>query len=515
MTTTVQPNKTKLKAVRDVITSWIQVPTLKEFIENSGGTAIVELVANNRWIRQLVFRIFEKRTKQFYMEREDIPLAVKYQQYYMARAVLDAIARHIDNVQDKEWAKQALTQRVAPALMKAAVRQADRYEQHKQEYGEHPPGFLVISPTKACNLNCKGCYANASGSSNEKLDFETFNKILEEKKELWGSWFTVISGGEPFMYKSDGKDLLDVVERHPDNFFLVYTNGTLIDEKTARRMAELGNITPAISVEGYEEETDERRGKGTYKKILQAFENLQNNGVPYGVSLTAFNHNAHMLNQDFFDTYVYELGVYYVWIFQYMPIGREQSLDLLVTPEQRLRMYRDTEYAVKEKRMFIADFWNSGAVSSGCISAGKPGGYMYIDWNGEVTPCVFNPYSPANIYDVYDNGGDLNDVVQNPFFKEIRRWQREYGTDTPPEETGNWMTPCPIKDHYDYMYEQLTTYKPKPIDPSGEEALQDENYREGLIDYGKKVEEITAPIWEKEVIEPERERKKGNNGSEG
>jgi len=50
--------------------------------------------------------------------------------------------------------------------------------------------------------------------------------------------FVVISGGEPFMYKSDGKDLLDMVEAHPDMYFLVYTNGTQIDRETARALED-------------------------------------------------------------------------------------------------------------------------------------------------------------------------------------------------------------------------------------------------------------------------------------
>lgn len=70
------------------------------------------------------------------------------------------------------------------------------------------------------------------------------------------------------MYKSEGKTLLDIFEKYNDMFFLVYTNGTLITPEIAKRLAKLGNATPAISVEGYEKETDERRGKGVYKKFL-------------------------------------------------------------------------------------------------------------------------------------------------------------------------------------------------------------------------------------------------------
>jgi len=75
----------------------------------------------------------------------------------------------------------------------------------------------------------------------------------------------------------------------------MYTNGTLIDRECAARLAELGNVTPAISVEGWEKETDERRGKGVFRKIMQAMENLRNAGVPYGILVTATRENAEIL----------------------------------------------------------------------------------------------------------------------------------------------------------------------------------------------------------------------------
>jgi len=115
-------------------------------------------------------------------------------------------------------------------------------DRFSQEFGMNPPSFLTISPGKTCNLQCKGCYASA-GPTAEKLDWSTFDRIITEAKTLWGVRFLVISGGEPLAYRSEGKGLLDAAEEHPDVFFMFYTNGTLIDEKTAQRMAALGNVT--------------------------------------------------------------------------------------------------------------------------------------------------------------------------------------------------------------------------------------------------------------------------------
>src|SRR6056297_491309 len=118
------------------------------------------------------------------------------------------------------------------------------------------------------------------------------------------SRFVTISGGEPFVYKSEGKTLLDIFEKYNDVFFLVYTNGTLITPKVADRLAKAGNVTLAISVEGFERETDARRGKGVFKKILQAFENLRNAGVPFGTSVTPTSQNVDLLLTDeFYDYY--------------------------------------------------------------------------------------------------------------------------------------------------------------------------------------------------------------------
>jgi len=91
-------------------------------------------------------------------------------------------------------------------------------------------------------------------------------------------------------------------EKHPDVLFMFYTNGTLIDEKTAQRIAALGNVTPAISVEGWHERTDERRGVGVFDKILAAMEQLRKAGVFFGISLTATRHNVEeILSEEFID----------------------------------------------------------------------------------------------------------------------------------------------------------------------------------------------------------------------
>ena len=370
-----------------------------------------------------------------------------------------------------------------------------------KEFAQEPPGFVTISPGKKCNLRCTGCYAASGGEFKEKLNFATVDRIVQEKTDLWGSFFTVVSGGEPLLWKSDGKGLLDLARAHPDNYFMFYTNGTLINKKVAKQLAELGNLTPAISVEGFKKETDERRGKGVFKKVLEAMENLREVGVPFGISLTATKYNAEtVISDELVDFFFEKQGAIYGWIFQYMPIGRHQSLDLMVTPEQRKWMFEQEKHIIHDKNIFLPDFWNGGVYSSGCLAGGRAGGYIYIEWNGNVTPCVFYPYSQVNINDVYKNGGYLNDVLKTPLMKGIRKWQKDYGFGKSGKEVHNLIAPCGIRDHYEFTHDLILKTKPKPIDENAAEAVEDPLYYKGMVKYDKKFQELTDDIWQEEFI---------------
>ncbi|MBL7075299.1 radical SAM protein [candidate division KSB1 bacterium] len=481
------------------------LPTVKSMLAMPFLTLVNAVLANDA-LRGLALKVGEKKIYHTLVERNDSggPRRVQEDKYYMLRNMLHSINRALENMRVSPSVRRGLIRvLVGNVLLEDnATRRA-----FEETHGFGVPFFLLISPTKRCNLRCIGCYASSCAANAEKLDYETADRILTEKRELWGSHFTVISGGEPLMWESEGKDLIDVAAKHSDQYFLMYTNGTLIDEKMAQRMAEVGNITPAISVEGLENETDARRGKGVHKRILKAFENLRNNGVPFGISITAMRSNAEfVLSDEFLDFYFEQQGAVYGWIFQYMPIGRSYTLDLMVTPEQRKWMFQREQHLIREKALFIADFWNSGAVSNGCISAGRSGGYFYIDWNGNCLPCAFNPYTVDNIYQVYREGGDLNTVLISPFFRSIREWQRDYSYMKPAHEVGNQIVPCISKDHHREAREIIDAAGARPGDREAGEALKDPAYYRGLVACGDEVDRLTRPIWEKEYIGPERER---------
>jgi len=468
----------------------------KVFEKESFRSLVRVLLTNQslRPVRQEGMKLAERKIRDVFVNKNSYDRLTQVQQDKCdcLSALLYGVDRNIDRgLISKHVLNQLLTVLLDNVLcnQEARARAADRL-------GFQPPGFLLVSPGKRCNLHCKGCYACSDARSAAKLDWNTFDRILTEKEDLWASHFAVISGGEPFLWEDDGHDLLDMAAKHRSNFFMVYTNGTLINKETASRLEALGNVSPAISVEGFETETDRRRGKGVYRQVLTAFDNLRQAGVPFGISATALRDNWDVVTSDRFnDFYFTDQGATYAWIFQYMPIGRKHTLDLMVTPEQRLEMFRRTWRTVRERRLFVADFWNSGTAANGCIAGGRPGGYLYVNWDGNVTPCAFVPYAAANINDVYRAGGNLNTILFSPFFKRIRQWQDSYGYTQPAEATGNWLCPCIIRDHFRQCLEAGRACGVKPIDADAEAALADPEYHRGMVEYGESWKRLSAPMW--------------------
>ncbi len=434
------------------------------------------------------------------------PRRQREDKFYIASNVVRAALKAYDN------GSSAVRDRIINLFLKEFLTRVNRKEKMKkfeEEYGVKPPGFLTISPGGKCNLRCKDCYAVSIPKGLPSLSAEDVESVLHEKYEKWGSWFTVISGGEPFLWQDGDVDIIEIARLHPEQYFLVYTNGTLIDEEKAKRLAEVGNITPAISVEGFEKETDERRGKGTYKRILSAFENLCNAGVPFGISVTATPENAELLiSKEMIKFYFDEQGALYEWLFQYMPIGRGVDVEHQVSPLVRAKMWEREQEIVRKKRLFFADFWNGGTFSSGCIAGARPGGYLYIDWYGNIYPCVFVPFWKDNIHDLFSQGKTLTDALFSDLFKGVRNWQLSYNYMCPPNTRGNEIRPCFIRDHYKEAHDLFVKTESKHGYPSAL-CLRDPEYYDAMIQYDDELAELLDPIWEEKYLEPgDKESKK-------
>ena len=299
-------------------------------------------------------------------------------------------------------------------------------EKLRKKYNCNIPWTILLDPTSACNLHCTGCWAAEYGHK-LNLSYDEIDDIICQGKEL-GVYMYIYTGGEPLVRK---KDLIRLCEKHSDCVFLCFTNATLIDEDFADEMLRVGNFVPAISLEGFEEATDSRRGNGVYQKVIQAMELLRRKKLVYGISCcyTSANYDS-ITSEEFYDSMI-DLGAYFVWYFHYMPVGNDAAPDLLPTPTQRIGVYKKIREYRATKPLFAMDFQNDAEYVGGCIAGGHR--YLHINANGDIDPCVFIHYSDSNIRDK-----TLLQALQSPMLMA-------YHDNQPFNE--NMLRPCPMLEN--------------------------------------------------------------------
>jgi len=366
---------------------------------------ILPKISDERWLSMIRGRVYRLKKKEERDFLENLLVNLKKTASRMAPNVREKVVMNLIN--------------------NAMVQGQSKRVEFAKKYGFNPPNLLVISPTMRCNLKCFGCYA-WQYSKKKDLPYDICNRIIKEANDI-GVYFFVITGGEPFCWDK----LYDFLERHNDSFFQIYTNGQLIDDKVAKKLAELGNAIPCISVEGFEKETEARRGKGSWKNIMNAMDALSRNGVLFGFSVTATRHNNELVVSDEFVDLFVEKGAFVGWYFNYIPIGKEPDMELMPTPEQR-DYRRDRILEIRRtKNIIIADFWNDGPLVHGCLAGGK--NYLHINVNGDVEPCVFIHFAGDNIKE-----NSLEDILNSKFFKAFKKRQ---------PYTENHLRPCCIIDN--------------------------------------------------------------------
>lgn len=291
------------------------------------------------------------------------------------------------------------------------------------------PWVILLDPTSACNLKCKGCWAAEYGYKSN-LTLDEMRKIIRESKAL-GTHFFMFTGGEPLIRK---KDIITLALENSDCIFLAFTNGTLVDDAFCKDLLRCGNFGLALSIEGTKETNDGRRGDGTYDKTLKAMELLKKHGCLFGTSVCYTSKNYDAVTSDAFYDKMIECGAKYMWYFHYMPVGVSADTDLLLTPEQRETVYR----RIREKRdsktgkpIFTVDFQNDAEFVGGCIAGGR--NYFHVNSEGDAEPCVFIHYSDSNIREK-----SVLECLNSPLFREYYKGQ---------PFNKNMLRPCPMLEN--------------------------------------------------------------------
>jgi len=326
------------------------------------------------------------------------------------------------------------------------------------------PYTALISPSMRCNLSCSGCYS-ADYSMKDDLDFNKVDELVSEMRSL-GIYWVIILGGEPFF----NDYMLDIYAKYDDMYFTPFTNGTLFTEQLADQLKNLGNVMPMFSLEGYEDETDSRRGPGTYQAVMNGMELLSDRGVLYGVSSATSKGNLETVtSSEFIDTLI-EKGSKMNWYFMFMPVGETpvEDMSYMLSPEERMYLGKRVNDIRVSKSYFAIDFFNDAPYVNGCI-AGRE--YFHINSKLDLEPCIFSHFATDNL-----KNKTLLEGLQSSFFSGIRSKQ---------PYNDNLLMPCMMIDNPHVIRDIVNEYNAYPTHSSAELMITDQVFMDKLDDHAE------------------------------
>jgi MoaA/NifB/PqqE/SkfB family radical SAM enzyme len=199
-------------------------------------------------------------------------------------------------------------------------------------------------------------------------------------------------------------ELLEIVRRHPDCYFQIFTNGQLITDAVARRLRAAGNVTPLISIEGTAAVSDERRGRpNVLNRTLAGLANCRKHGIIIGAATSVCRTNIDDLLSEAWLKRLIELGVHYAWFHTYRPVGPHPTPGLALSPEQIVQVRRFVVTMRSKLPIAIVDpYWDHNGEALCPMATGVS---HHIGPSGAVEPCPIIQFATESVYDkrgVYD-----------------------------------------------------------------------------------------------------------------
>lgn len=152
------------------------------------------------------------------------------------------------------------------------------------------PVNLTWEVSLACNLRCSHCLSASGEPAQGEL---TTAEALDLVEQLHTNHVFQVNfgGGEPFL-RPDFEEILAACHAR-GIMTCVSTNGTLLDEARVARLAASRLVAIQVSMDGAREETcDAIRGKGVYKKAIEALKLLAATSIPTSINTVLTAQNA-------------------------------------------------------------------------------------------------------------------------------------------------------------------------------------------------------------------------------
>jgi MoaA/NifB/PqqE/SkfB family radical SAM enzyme len=249
-----------------------------------------------------------------------------------------------------------------------------------------------------------------------QLDVEAVSRLIDEAKTQGNRFFGLL-GGEPFLHPG----LLEILERHPECYFQIFTNGQCITPKIAARLSEIGNATPLVSVEGREIVSNQRRGNvDVLARTLRGLDACLDAGLLTGVATSVCQTNITELLTEHWLQELIDRGVHYAWYHTYRPVGPKMNPQLGLTPEQLVQVRRFVVEMRAKMPIGIVDAYYGHDGKALCpMSTGIS---HHISPYGDVEPCPIIQFAKE---DIRDGRGIVAAIRDSAFLKDFRELSAE------------------------------------------------------------------------------------------
>ena len=236
----------------------------------------------------------------------------------------------------------------------------------------------------------------------------SWQELFNEAKDL-GISFALLLGGEPLMRR----EVIEKAAKVKEIVFPIFTNGTLVSDSYIELFDKNRNLVPMISIEGNREQTDSRRGIGTYNEVMKAMDKLNEEKLLFGGSITVTNNNLETVTSSEFIGELLNKGVKAVTFVEYVPMN-EATRDLAPTDKER-EILKDNIAKLRDEfeGIVFLSFPGDEKYSGGCMSAGR--GFFHINANGNAEPCPLSPYSDVNLKNI-----NIREALKSPLFRKLK-----------------------------------------------------------------------------------------------
>lgn len=264
---------------------------------------------------------------------------------------------------------------------------------------------LTLVIAQGCKNNCKSCSRTFSGNS--IMDPLLFDHMLHYASNHFHS--VSITGGEPTEHFAL---ISEYANNYPDLRINITTSGEYINQEIIESLKKNPNIYPLISLNGIEEVHDQSRYDGSFEKTYKSILKLINNSIPFGI-LTVFNQsNISQILSGEFAEFVNNIGACTFELFQYYPIGNNES-----NFQKLMLSSKQIDEAITYRNNLFSNNSYNFLFKAAQLPSKRCHRETQINVDGSISYCPFSVWGFEQVY-----SSDSEDIILEKMNRYLNQW---------------------------------------------------------------------------------------------